>query len=179
MSQTTAQAGTLRVIECTNGSYYNFSSRLPCQISDTAGMPTREEKEAFAHRLQQALKRTPKRVETAAELALNFNLRHPSDPITPQAAQKWLTGQALPTIDKIATLAEWLGVSLQWLGLGTTAEQAAGTAPNRVHESKDIPFAPPSEQEVLLLRRIRAMPEYRRKLVIEIVDQFCADHEIW
>jgi len=139
-------------------------------------MPTVEEKIEFSNRLKQALKRSPKKIETATELALNFNLRHMSGPITTQAAQKWLTGQALPTIDKIATLAEWLNVPLQWLRFGLAEDRAvAHKAPKR----KPAFIAPPSKDELALLETIRAMPEQRRKLVYELIEQLGLEQAMW
>ena len=82
-------------------------------------MPTTtDEKLAFSARVKQALKRSHRKVSTPAELALQFNLRHGNDPITPQAAQKWLTGKALQTQDKMETLATWLNASPLWLRHG-------------------------------------------------------------
>ena len=80
-------------------------------------MPTNEKHE-FAERLKVALKRTPKSIQTATQLAHEFNLRHINEPITPQAAQKWLAGTAKPTADKLQTLADWLNVSAHWLRNG-------------------------------------------------------------
>lgn len=53
-------------------------------------MPLTDEKIAFSERLRIALKRGTKTIDTATALAHEFNLRHPNEPITPQAAQKWL-----------------------------------------------------------------------------------------
>ncbi|OYZ84678.1 MAG: hypothetical protein B7Y03_02415 [Polaromonas sp. 24-62-144] len=78
-----------------------------------------DDKKAFAERLKTALKRLPKSIETATELAHQFNLKHQNEPITPQAAQKWLQGTAFPTTDKLQTLADWLNVSAHWLKNGT------------------------------------------------------------
>jgi transcriptional regulator with XRE-family HTH domain len=148
-------------------------------ISDTAGMPSLDEKLAFSLRLKQALKRSPKKIETATELALNFNLRHAAGPITTQAAQKWLTGQALPTIDKIATLADWLNVSLQWLRFGIAEDRPAALSTRKVGQIKVAPMASPSTEELMLLATLRAMPEHRRNLVMEIVEQFSVDQAMW
>ena len=142
------------------------------------GMPTAEEKIEFSNRLKQALKRSPKKIETATELALNFNLRHSSDPITTQAAQKWLTGRALPTIDKIATLASWLNVPLQWLRFGL-AEDRPPDSTRRVPKTKPAAPVSPSKEELRLLEALRAMPEYRRNLVHELVEQLSLDQAMW
>lgn len=138
-------------------------------------MPSQEEKLAFANRLKQALTRSSKRIETAAELALNFNLRHPTDPITPQAAQKWLSGQALPTIDKIATLAEWLDVSLSWLGLGTSDPHANGRSKSHKAKRAVATPQPPTKDEIELLEKLRTLSGHKRYLIKEIVDQFVLD----
>lgn len=135
-----------------------------------------DEKKAFAIRLKQALKRTSKKIETASQLATQFNLRHPADPITPQAAQKWLSGTARPTADKVRTLAEWLDVSDHWLRFGVTdmkrGTRSKGSKPNE--EAIHLTAA-----EIELIRRLRRLSEYRRQLVEGMIEQFALDGEIW
>lgn len=142
-------------------------------------MPSLDEKQAFSLRLKQALKRNPKKIDTATELALNFNLRHTTGPITTQAAQKWLTGQALPTIDKIATLADWLNVSLQWLRFGIAEQRPPAVGIAKTSTAKNVPVAPPSPDELKLLATLRAMPEHRRNLIIELVGELGLEQEMW
>lgn len=142
-------------------------------------MPTTDEKRAFSERLKQALQRSPKKIVTANDLALNFNLRYTNgDPITTQAAQKWLTGQAFPTIDKIATLAEWLNVPLQWLRFGIADDRPTVSSGRKTSKVKAV-APPPSADELKLLEVLRAMPEQRRELVLGIVQQFALEQEIW
>lgn len=142
-------------------------------------MPTQDEKRAFSERLKQALLRSPKKISTANDLALNFNLRNTSgDPISTQAAQKWLTGQSFPTIDKIATLAEWLNVSLQWLRFGIAEERGASSSNRKSKPTKPAPLTPSSD-ELALLGVLRAMPEHRRDLVLGIIQQFALEQEMW
>jgi len=135
-----------------------------------------DDKQAFSTRLRQALKRSPKKIETATELSVQFSLRHPEAPITPQAAQKWLTGKARPTVDKIETLAEWLNVSPMWLRHGIADKARPRPASNA--QKQEEPFQPTTE-ELLHLARLRAMPEARRLLVIGVVEQFALDDEVW
>ncbi len=135
-----------------------------------------DEKQAFAKRLKAALKRTSKKVETASQLADQFNLRHPAEPITSQAAQKWLTGAARPTVDKIKTLADWLDVSEQWLRFGVTdmkrsAQKKEGKVGGGVIE--------PTPEELEVIRRLRSLPEHRRQIVLDVLEQFSLDGEIW
>ncbi len=137
-----------------------------------------DEKLAFAERLKLALKRSKKKVETATELALQFNLRHPNDAITPQAAQKWLAGKACPTADKMKTLAEWLNVSAQWLRHGIPETKPTKTTkPSSLIIATDRVALNAEEQQ--LITRIRNLPEHRCKLVYDIVEQFAIEQEIW
>jgi len=138
-------------------------------------MPTLDEKQAFTFRLKQALKRSPKKIEAASQLATQFNLRHPAEPITPQAAQKWLSGTARPTVDKIKTLAEWLDVSEQWLRYGVTDMKRS--RPKGAKPSDEA--IRPTAEELELIRRLRQLSAYRRQLVEGIVEQFALDGEIW
>jgi hypothetical protein len=51
-------------------------------------------------------------------LAREFNLRYDGSPVTVHAARKWLLGAAIPTQGKLRALAQWLGVSAEWLRFG-------------------------------------------------------------
>ncbi|MDN7623819.1 transcriptional regulator [Burkholderia cenocepacia] len=139
-------------------------------------MPDSDEKKEFAARLKQALKRSPKRIETASELAIQFNLRHPAEPITPQAAQKWLTAAARPTVDKIKTLAAWLDVSEQWLRFGVTDMKRPPKSSQQVKAEKAIT---PTPEELELIGRLRGLSAYQRQLVEGVIEQFSLDREVW
>lgn len=138
-----------------------------------------EERLAFALRLKQALKRSKKKVDTPTELALQFNLRHKTDPISNQTAQKWLTGQTRPTPDKIETLAEWLNVSAQWLRYGIAEDRPAPVTARKGAQRKTAAVMQPTEDELKLLARLRSLPEYRRNLVIEVLEEFALESEMW
>lgn len=138
-----------------------------------------DEKRAFAARLKQAIKRSPKKVETPTDLSIQFNLRHKGESITVQAAQKWLSGQARPTVDKIETLAEWLNVSTQWLRFGIAEDRSTIPPGRKGQKAKSATAIQPTEEELKLIARIRSLPEHRRNLVNEIVEQFSLDQEMW
>ncbi len=143
-------------------------------------MPTNE-KLAFAERLRYALKRAAKNVNTATELANQFNLRHSSEPITPQAAQKWLNGKASPTADKIETLADWLNVSPHWLRYGPAPQprqQQNAPAPRQT-KSEDDTYEALTEKEAKLLARLRQLSEHQYFLISELVDQLAVEREVW
>ena len=126
-------------------------------------MPTDAEKQAFSDRLRLALRRADEAVAGPTELALQFNLRHRTGtPISAQTAHKWLSGRAVPTRDKIATLAEWLHVTEHWLHHGPPP--AVRPAPNKRGEK----VAP---EALALALKIQDLTAHRRYLVEELVDQ--------
>lgn len=135
-------------------------------------MRSLDEKREFAKRLKQALKLGPKKIETPSELAAQFDLL--GKPVTAQGAQKWLTGTAMPTPDKIAVLAKWLNVSEKWLRYGSTDE----VQPPRRAVTMREPHQP-SAAEWTFLERLRRMPEARRRLVEDLVEQLSLDAEVW
>jgi transcriptional regulator with XRE-family HTH domain len=102
-------------------------------------------------------------------LARHFNLKHAGGvSITPQAAHKWLSGQAIPKADKIRTLAHWLGVSEHWLHYGPAPEDASFNGQSSQSSSKYPSFT----QALSLAQRIEALPERQRHLVEELIEQF-------
>ncbi|HEY0297052.1 MAG TPA: transcriptional regulator [Bordetella sp.] len=138
-------------------------------------MQAMDDKQAFAERLKKALKRSHKKIETPTDLATQFSLRS-NEPVTPQAAQKWLSGRAIPTPDKISILAEWLDVSEKWLRHGVADE------PRHSHRGRPAAMREPqapSAAEWTLLERLRQLPEARRKLVEDLVEQLSLDAEVW
>lgn len=143
-------------------------------------MPPIDERLAFAERLRFALKKSTKTIETATALANQFNLRHPNEPITTQAAQKWLSGKAKPTPDKIETLAEWLNVSSHWLRNGPppATEKKQGYAAKRQTASHSGTGAM-TEKETKLLARLRQLSEHQLFLIAELVEQLAVEREMW
>ena len=143
-------------------------------------MPLTDETHAFAERLRIALKRAPKSIDTATALATQFNLRHPNEPITTQAAQKWLTGKAKPTPDKVETLADWLSVSAHWLRNGPPPaplkKQVNATKRQSVSHANTAAL---SEKESKLLTRLRQLSEHQVFLIAELVDQLAVEREMW
>lgn len=51
-------------------------------------------------------------------LAKDFNLRWRGAPVTVNATRKWLNGESIPTMDKLAVLANMLDISEDWLRWG-------------------------------------------------------------
>jgi len=139
-----------------------------------------DEKLEFSKRLKFALKRCPKPVNGAAELALQFNLRHPNDSITVQSAHKWLTGKSKPTADKIETLASWLNVSAHWLRYGSPNDvkpkQGVGARRSKLQAEKDASL---NEVEMKLVAQFRRLTTHQRHLIAELTEQLAIEQEIW
>ncbi len=86
------------------------------------------EREDFSERLQLALRNAEYSPDSPTQLAREFNIRFPGRPITVHAARKWLVGEAIPTQEKLRTLAQWLGVPAEWLRFGGVEGQVASGA---------------------------------------------------
>jgi len=97
------------------------------------------EREGFSERLQQALRDARYSPDSPTQLAREFNIRFNGRPITVHAARKWLVGEAIPTQEKLRTLAQWLGVPAEWLRFGDSGAVAAGSAEGAARfESADV-----------------------------------------
>lgn len=97
------------------------------------------ERKGFSERLQQALRGADYSPDSPTQLAREFNIRFDGHPITVHAARKWLVGEAIPTQEKLRTLAQWLGVPAEWLRFGDNdaqAGEASRSAPR--FESADV-----------------------------------------
>jgi len=98
------------------------------------------ERESFSERLQQALRNAEYSPDSPTQLAREFNIRFEGRPITVHAARKWLVGEAIPTQEKLRTLAQWLGVPAEWLRFGGNETQSGVDAPGSPvrFESADV-----------------------------------------
>ncbi|WP_034293866.1 transcriptional regulator [Herbaspirillum sp. RV1423] len=124
-------------------------------------MPTNVEKTAFSKRLELALRRSEGMVVGATELANRFNLRYKEGtPVSTQTAHKWLSGRAIPTHAKLATLAKWLNVDEHWLHYGPVPSKEEGK--KAVAASADA---------IKLAQKIQSLPPHKRYLVEELVNQ--------
>lgn len=137
------------------------------------------EKAAFAERLKLALTRSSKKIETATELALQFNLRHLNDPVTQQAVQKWLSGKACPTPDKIETLADWLGVSAHWLRFGSPNDVSRQRSAGKRQIASQQNTSTLSHIENRLMEGFRQLTPHQQTLITELVIQLSLEKKIW
>ena len=117
------------------------------------------EREQFSRRLQKMLRETRHSPDSPTELAREFNIRFPGRPITVHAARKWLVGEAIPTQDKMRTLADWLMVPIDWLRFGNDAARQDVPDPLSNAESVDIK----------LIADMQLLDEPHRQIVREVV----------
>lgn len=113
------------------------------------------EKEKFSERLKFALKNAQPKLSKTSDIAIRFNLRHPNEPVTQQAVHKWLNGLAIPSQDKIDTLAEWLEVKPEWLRFGV---------------SEDVPNYSPLDE--MLMELIHKLTEQQKTALLNLVMTF-------
>ncbi|HCY61414.1 MAG TPA: hypothetical protein DHV59_00935 [Oxalobacteraceae bacterium] len=96
-------------------------------------------------------------------MAREFNIRFSGRPITVHAARKWLVGEAIPTQEKLRTLAQWLGVQAEWLRFGNgQQEQRLSGAAGELAERFD-------SADVKLIADLQRLDEHHRTIAREII----------
>lgn len=120
-------------------------------------MHGKENKQAFATRLRDALAQVGVRGPT--QLALKFNLRYDGQPVSTQAAHKWLCGDAVPTTDKILTLANWLGVDPHWLRYGAPEDM------KQIATAHPEPHSGFSAEDMALLETFHRLDAGKKRLL--------------
>jgi hypothetical protein len=125
------------------------------------------EREYFAQNLKRILLEkgiSPK----ASVLEREFNLHHYGKPIGLHAVARWLRGEALPSLARLRTLADWLEVELTELVSAETAYKI-----NKVEKQKEptkhIWEMAASYQEQLLFETFLNLPQEQRKVVREVI----------
>lgn len=119
------------------------------------------EREGFSTRLKQALSDAHYVADSPTRLAREFNIRFNGPPITIHAARKWLVGEAIPTQEKLRTLAFWLGVPADWLRFGGSVDPAQQTGAEAAprFDSADIK----------LIADLQRLDEHHRQIAREFV----------
>lgn len=132
------------------------------------GPKVSRERARFQARLAKALQFAGYVHDSPTQLAREFNFRFTGKPVTIHAARKWLVGESIPTQDKLRILAQWLGVTAEWLRFGDT-EQIAVAKPAR-----QAPAA--SSIEGRLLADLAALDPYDRRLAHDFVSMLAQKH---
>ena len=123
------------------------------------------ERIAFSRRLTEALEKGAGMGASPAGLARAFNLHFSGRKITVHAARKWLTGAAIPTQDKLRSLADWLDVSVDWLRFGGN-EMASGKS-GQVENGASL--------EDNFIHRYLLLPPRERDLVRHFITMMAAE----
>jgi len=125
-------------------------------------MTLADEKQGFSKRLKEAIRKAGAGPGSPTRIAREFNLRYHGDPVTTQAARKWLAGKSLPSQDKIRVLASWLDVPPQWLRFGE-AERRDG------HVTARQEAATYRIDSALLARKFELLNEPHKKMLLELL----------
>ena len=122
-----------------------------------------DEKQGFSRRFREAMRKIRVNANSPTQVAREFNLRYHGDPVTAQAIRKWLAGKALPSQDKIRTLALWLEITPQWLRFGEAErkEERGGAA------KQDL--ASYGVDPVWVVKKLELLDEPHKKMVFEMV----------
>ena len=82
-------------------------------------------RQQFSERLAKEFTRLGLPVSSPTQIANEFNARYPAKKVAAQTVRKWLLAEAIPTQAKLLVLADWLGVSPQWLRFGNGGRKMA------------------------------------------------------
>ena len=121
------------------------------------------ERESFSLRLQQSLRNAHHAPDSPTGLSRDFNARFAGRPVTVHAARKWLVGESIPTQDKMRTLADWLGVPVDWLRYGGGEHDPDNVADNPRFQSDDLKLV--SDLQLLNPQDRQIVREFVRILV--------------
>lgn len=130
---------------------------LAVDVEENGRMHGKIEKQAFAARLREALSQVS--ITGPTQLALKFNLLYSGQPISAQAAHNWLNGTAIPTTDKILTMAKWLGVDPHWLRYGTPGDMKQIVAD---HPEPHFDF---TTEDMAILEKFHRLDTGKKRLV--------------
>ncbi|KAE9537104.1 hypothetical protein A1D25_02655 [Ursidibacter arcticus] len=125
------------------------------------------ERKLFAENLKKILVEkgiTPK----ASVLEREFNLHHYGKPIGLHAVARWLRGEALPSLARLRTLADWLEVELTELVSNETAYKI-NKVEKQKEPSKHIWETAASYQDQVLFETFLKLPQEQRKIVREVI----------
>ena len=122
------------------------------------------EKLLFAQRLIAAMQAQGYQPKPAI-LEREFNLRHFGEPVTLQGVRKWLIGTAIPSADKLLTLAKWLNVPPEELAFDKDMKKAIEQ--REINWQEEIGYKDKEIFEAFL-----ALPTPQKKIVREVIVAF-------
>jgi len=126
-------------------------------------MDKSNEKSEFSARLRQQLALKGWSTNKPTWLARQFNSRFEGQPVTVQAVNNWLTGNAIPSQDKLRVLAAWLEINAEWLRYGETLlpeRQRLATS------NQGVPFYGLTD----LPEKIEKLTARQKRVIYDVVD---------
>lgn len=125
-------------------------------------MSAATEQARFSQRLKMALQAAQYSDSSPTQLAREFNLRFPGQPISLHAARKWLRGEAIPTQEKLRILARWLGVTAEWLRYDGANSQR-GPVPTTGSSAIGVP------SDLRLLEEMQLLDDEGQRIARELI----------
>ena len=122
------------------------------------------EKLLFAQRLIAAMQAQGYQPKPAI-LEREFNLRHFGEPVTLQGVRKWLIGTAIPSADKLLTLAKWLNVPPEELAFNKDMQKALEQ--REINWQEEIGYKDKEIFDAFVL-----LPAPQKKVVREVIVAF-------
>jgi hypothetical protein len=130
-------------------------------------MNSTSEQENFSKRFRQALRNADYSPDSPTQLAREFNIRYNSGHVTAHAVRKWLVGESIPTQDKLRILANWLGVTTEWLRYGEEPQPTNHEA-HRNGDGADMPVRFESA-DVKLIADLYRLDKHHQTVAREII----------
>lgn len=125
------------------------------------------ERTHFSQRLIDTLASSRSLSASPTVLAREFNFHFVGKPVTVHAARKWLVGDAIPTQDKLRALANWLGVSVDWLRFGNSSQSV---------QRLGIGASDDASPQASLIRQYLSLPHKERELVRDFIEMLVAKY---
>lgn len=122
-----------------------------------------DERYKFSERLRASLIAAGLSVK-AGDFVRAFNARADGAAVSVHAVRKWLSGEAIPTHEKIVILSLWLGVNAAWLQFGE--------ADSDEFTEDVIPESSISTPTLALVNDILSLPQDAQQMIRGIVDVF-------
>jgi hypothetical protein len=127
-----------------------------------------EVKSNFAHLLRESLRQRYGRVVPAAFLALEFNLRaRDCEPITQEAARRWLNGVSMPEERKLRLLVSWLNIDLSHCFANPKSSESNNHSAAGYNNPQDFEL-------YKLIATIRELPTPDQKLIKTLIKKLRA-----
>lgn len=126
-------------------------------------MEKQAEKSAFSERLKTQLSKRGWPTSSPTWLSREFNIRYSGTSVSVQAANNWLSGNAIPNQDKLQVLSAWLDVSTQWLRFGENAHTSS-------QNESTIDLQPYTRDYSDLPKKLAQLSPIQKQVVYDVIE---------